>query len=1044
MKISDLSVRRPVLMTMIYIVLLVMTVVFVSDLEIALYPSVDMPMATIFVDCNDAGPEEIEQQVAKVLENAVNSLENLVEVSSESSSGQAIVSLEFEYGTNLDDAVDDMETAIDQVSDKLPDWAETPSVFRMDMMMSSSFMQLVISGPKTLIELKQIAENSVSPLLYRIDGLSQVEVRGIGDRTYTVSVDPIRLASYNLTLTTVSNALAARNVQGSGGTLTQDNTDYTVTIDERFASLDDIRNTVVSTIDNANILIGDIAAVDETMETGFEESYLDGSQVVSLELSNDSDSNAATVALAVRAQLDSINTQLPDGVTLSVYEDSSTMISDTMNEVYASAYEGVVLAALIIFLFLRSFKPTLIISLSMPISIAFTLMIMSIAGITVNSMSMSGLILGIGMVVDASIVILENTYKLREKGYSTVASAILGSRNMINAIFASTLTTICVFLPLLIYKNQLEMVGVMFQDLIITVCISLFASLFVSITLVPALCGSILKINTRVQKPLRFKPVRWLDQRFAGFETRMENGYAKILDYFLNHRLILIVLLVLLLVFSLQHFSGIGLSLTPQMNTDDSITLSMTLPAGTNKSVTRTELFNLQSTLMEKLPQKAYTQMFVSVGSTNTGSLEIGLPSLTEQTYSASEVKNLIRPLLNSNPSATWTFGAGRGPGSGSAITVSVTSNDTKAMKEVVESIAAIIATYVPEATNVATDLEDGSPKVNIIVDKSLANDLGVSMDTIDTVVTYALAGDTATSISTFDSDNTYDLLVMLASDSLQTIDDLGSLLVTTGDGSMIRLDSLATFKQASGPVSITRENLQRVNNVTASLMEGYSSSEVQDRVNQALDEYLLIPEGVTVTQTGEMQQFTSYYSTLVMIIILALLLVFAVMAAQFESLVDPLIIFATIPLLLIGVVFIHLAMNQDFSLFSIVGIVALIGVVVNNGIVLVDMINQLVRKKTPVHEACLIAAKDRLRPILMTTLTTVLGMIPLAFFPGEGAEMMQPIAVTFVGGLVTGSFLTLFLSPVLYATFNKHREKNFNNPNTLNNQLEAFDLEGK
>ncbi|MHC1692673.1 MAG: efflux RND transporter permease subunit [Sphaerochaetaceae bacterium] len=1044
MKISDLSVRRPVLMTMIYIVLLVMTVVFVSDLEIALYPSVDMPMATIFVDCNDAGPEEIEQQVTKALENAVNSLENLVEVSSESSSGRAIVSLEFEYGTNLDDAVDDMETAIEQVSNNLPDWAETPSVFRMDMIMSSSFMKLVIGGPKTLIELKQIAENTVSPLLYRIDGLSQVEVRGIGDRTYTVSVDPIRLASYNLTLTTVSNALAARNVQGSGGTLTQDNTDYTVTIDERFASLDDIRNTVVSTIDNANILISDIATVDETVETSFQESYLDGSQVVSLELSNDSDSNAATVALAVRAQLDSINAQLPDDVKLSVYEDSSTMISDTMNEVYTSAFEGVVLAALIIFLFLRSFKPTLIISLSMPISIAFTLMIMSIAGITVNSMSMSGLILGIGMVVDASIIILENTYKLREKGYSAVASAILGSRNMINAIFASTLTTICVFLPLIIYKNQLEMVGVMFQDLIITVCIALFASLFVSITLVPALCGSILKINTRVQKPLRFKSVRWLDQQFAGFETRLENGYAKVLDYFLNHRLILIVLLVLLLLFSLQHFSGIGISLTPQMNTDDSITLDLTLPAGTNKSVTRTELFNLQATLMEKLPQEAYTQMFVSVGSTNTGSLEIGLPSLTEQTYSASEVKNLIRPLLNSNPSANWIFGAGRGPGSSSAINVSVTSNDTKAMKEVVESIAAIIATYVPEASNVATDLEDGSPKINIIVDKSLANDLGVSMDTIDTVVTYALAGDTATSISTFDSDNTYDLLVMMSSDSLQTIDDLGSLLVTASDGSMIRLDSLATFEQASGPVTITRENLQRVNNVTANLMEGYSSSEVQERVNQALDDYLLIPEGVTVTQTGEMQQFTSYYSTLVLIIVLALLLVFAVMAAQFESLIDPFIIFATIPLLLIGVVFIHLAMNQDFSLFSIVGIVALIGVVVNNGIVLIDMINQLVRKKTPVHEACLIAAKDRLRPILMTTLTTVLGMIPLAFFPGEGAEMMQPIAVTFVGGLLTGSFLTLFLSPVLYATFNKHREKNFNNPNTLNNQLEAFDLEGK
>ncbi|MFA6775611.1 MAG: efflux RND transporter permease subunit, partial [Sphaerochaetaceae bacterium] len=390
-------------------------------------------------------------------------------------------------------------------------------------------------------------------------------------------------------------------------------------------------------------------------------------------------------------------------------------------------------------------------------------------------------------------------------------------------------------------------------------------------------------------------------------------------------------------------------------------------------------------------------------------------------------------------PDASWTFSGGRGPGNSSPIDVTVTGNDLTKIESATRDIAAIISTYVPEATDVTTDLENGAPRLSMTVDKNVAKDLGVSMSSLDTAVYYAMTGTPATTISTFNSDTTYNLVVLMDDASFSSVNDLGSLLVPGSDGN-VRLDTIATFSITSGPSSISRENKKRVNNVTAKLADGYTASEVQTKVQSALDAHFTAPDGITVGNNGDMEQLSEYGPTLMIVVLLALLLVFAVMAGQFESLVDPFIIFATIPLLSIGVIFIHVIMKQSFSLFSVVGIVALIGVVVNNGIVLVDSINQRVRKHEPVRQACLESARTRLRPILMTTLTTVVGMIPLAFFPGSGSEMMQPIALTFVGGLVTGAFLTLFLSPVLYSLINTRREKKYDDPRTLANQLAMFD----
>ena len=1041
MTISELSVRRPVLMTMAYVLICVICLVFLPRLDMSLYPDVELPVMSVVIDCNDAGPEEVDLQVTDTMEEALNSLQNLDTMTSISREGRCTIRLEFDYGTDLDDASEDVNTIVSMRSRFLPDWAETPRIIRYDSTGSTTVMRFVLTGNRSKDDLQYIAENTVQPLLERIDGVSQVNVYGGSQIEYNAEVDPNRLEAYGLTLSQISSRIAARNIQSTGGEITQNGLDYQITTDARYMTIEDINETIVGYASNGKaIYLQDIAEVRRDNQRGGRLQYLDGEEIVTISVANESDANETTVAKNIREALPDIIAALPAGLSLTIQRDNTEMITDTMNEVYNSAVQGVLLAALIIFVFLRGIKSTIIISLSMPICILITLMIMSISGMSVNAMTMSGLILGIGMTVDASIIILENTYTFRQNGERSAVAAILGSKNMFTAIVASTLTTICVFVPIIIYKYDIGMIGVMFQDLVITVCISLFSSLFVAVTLVPALCGSILKINTRTQKPLKNRVLRGIDEAMERGEMRMRNAYVHVLNYFLDRKFLLIFLLILLLILSIMKFSEIGISLVPQQTTDDSVTLELELEQGTTQDVTKEYVFTMLKNVLDTLPEGSYESIMTTVGSSNTGNIEIELPEITRQTYTVSDIQNLLRPFLDDDPSADWIFSSGRSM-RGQGIEVVIYSDTPELAAEASDEIMGILDYYVPQVENLSSDLENGAPKYDIAIDQMKLRDFGISVSDLTTTVNAALTGLTATEISTFSADETYDLIVRIDENEIQSVDDLASLMIPTASGGRVRLDAVADFIESTAPMSIRRENRERVNRINGDVMEGWAANEVQAIVDRALEAHLVLPEGVRIEQHGEMYTFAEYLPTMIMIIILALFLVYAVMAAQFESLMDPFIIFATIPLLLIGVIWIHIAMNEPFSLFSIVGVIALIGVVVNNGIVLVDCINRLVEQKVPVKQACLQAAYGRLRPILMTTLTTILGMIPMAFFPGKGAEMMQPIAVTFVGGITTGAFLTLLLSPVLYLIFNKHKEKKFDDPDTLTNQLREYDM---
>jgi HAE1 family hydrophobic/amphiphilic exporter-1 len=676
---------------------------------------------------------------------------------------------------------------------------------------------------------------------------------------------------------------------------------------------------------------------------------------------------------------------------------------------------------LVLLIFLRNIKGTLIIGLSIPISILLTIMFMVVFGFTLNLLTMTGLIMGMGMTMDGSIVILENIHTYRERGAKSDIAAILGSREMLRAIVASSTTTLCVFIPLIIYKNDLREMGQLFSDLIFTVVISLICSLVVAITLVPSLCGGILRLYTRRQKPLKIKLLRRMDDALDKFFRNLDNGYRTALDYALSHRLLVVSLTLLLLVFSLLQFQGIGMNMYIRTRTDDSVTANVAMPPGTAVDVTEAVLFNLEELVREQV--QGYKNIVLTARRTgaNQGTLQVTLPDPGRQIDTPDTIIRKLGPFITSVPGARISFRAGRAMGNSQAVEIAVSSRDYDAIMETSGEILNIITRYLPEIENPAVNIDEGAPQLRIEIDRDRAANFGVSIAAIASEIRAAMDGTTAATFTR--GERLINIDVMLRDEDRKGLPNLDAIFVMSRSG-RVSLSNMARITENRAPSSIRREKQERVIRITGDLPAGIAATDMQARLAETVKQYLVAREGVHVRYLGEAADISTYTGRFVFIIAAAIFLVFGLMASQFESFVDPLIIFFSIPLLFIGVIWIYKFTGQAMSMFSAVGIVALVGVVVNNGIVLVDYTNTLRLRGMKVREACLEAGRSRLRPILMTSLTTILGMFPIAFFPGPGADTIQPIGKTFVGGLTVSSLMTLFVTPVMYSLLNSRHDK--------------------
>jgi HAE1 family hydrophobic/amphiphilic exporter-1 len=1041
MSIAKTVVSRPTTIFIAFALLFGLGIFATLNLPIDLYPEIEPPILVVYTGYSGAGPEEVERMITRPLEGTLSNVSSLEKLSSTSSKGSSMVMLNFTYGTNMADAANSVRDNLELVKRFLPDGADTPLIFKFDPSMIP-IMGLMVTGNRTPEELREIAENTILPRIEQVPGVAMGNVSGGRQKIIKVEIPQNRLEAYGLTITQIKGMLASQNISVSAGSILDNGLSYLLATAGEYKSLDEIGSTVISykgggfvngQLEPSKVVrLRDIADVYEGYRDEDSLVYVNGQPAVQITVQKQSGKNSVQTARELRKRLVQISKEVPQGIKITEIFNTTDIIENSINQVTSSALQGALLAVLILFIFLRSIKPTLIIGITIPVSLLFTLMLMYFWGLTLNVMTLAGLALGVGMLVDNSIVILENIYRYREKGAKLTAAAILGSQEMINAIVSSTLTTICVFAPLVMFKGQLGIVGELFSGLSFTVVISLSMSLAVAMMLIPVLTSHYLPLTTRVQKPLHgFLAI--IDRPFASFFTWLDNAYRHAVDRVLRHKAATILVLLGLFIASLIAIPQIGYVFMPEQQAD-SVTLSVELPVGTPIAETEAVLKQIQGLLEQEL--KGYKRIILTIGqrsllgiggasSVNKGSIQITLPEYKDRIDSAETMKNKIRAHFNDFPGATMSFSSGQMSmriGSASPIDIVIKTQDLTKGKAIADKIAQILRDQIPEAKEPSIDLKDGLPQIELVFDRERMYSLGLNVYTVGNELKAAVDGVTATKFRT--SGNEYDVVLILPQADRSELPALDKIFVMSPAGQKIPLASFAHYKKTTGPITIRRENQGRVIHVTAGTNLGVALNKVESKIRDLIAQQIPAEDDVVIEYAGDYQQLMDYVGKFALIMLVAVFLVFGVMASQFESFRDPFIIIFTIPLSVIGIVAIYVMTGDVFNILTAVGLLVLVGVIVNNGIVLVDYTNLLRKRGLSLHDACVEAAGNRLRPILMTTLTTVLGLVPMAFFPGEGSELVAPIGKTVLGGLSFGTLMTLFLMPVIYAIFNKRADE--------------------
>ncbi len=1036
MSITKTVVRRPTTIFIVFVLIIGLGIYSASDLAIDLYPEIDPPILLVNTEYSNAGPEEVENSVTRPLESTLSNVSNVENISSTSSKGSSMVMLEFSYGTDMAEAANSVRDNLEFVRDMIPDEADSPMIFKFDPSMIP-IMGMSVSGTRTPEELRKIAEDTVQPRVEQVEGVALASVSGGRTQVVRVEISQNRLEAYGLTLTQVSGMLRGQNAQVSAGSITEGPKNYLVLTSGRYDSLEEIKNTVISykggqpdesgeVSPTQTVRLRDVAEVYEGFEDPNTLVYINGEPGVQLVVQKQSGTNSVQTAENVRARMERIRNEVPQGIEIRETFNTTDIIETSLTQVGSSAILGAIFAVIVLFVFLRSLKSTFIIGLTIPISLVVTLLFMYFAGLTLNIMTLAGLALGVGMLVDNSIVILENIYRYREKGSKLTASAILGTQEMINAIVASTLTTICVFAPVALFKDQLDITGELLASLSFTVVISLTSSLAVAMLLIPVLSSHYLPLSSRRQRPLR-GVLRFFDDAVGGFFNGLERFYKWFLIRALNHKIITILIILAMLGASAYTVKDAGFEFLPSIQ-EDSVQVNVEMPIGTRLDITEEVLMDMEQIIKNEVPshrnlimQVGERGMFGFMGSAQShkGNIRVELPPLSEREKSTDEIKQSLRGYFNDFPGAEFSFGGGQGVGigGGSPIDVMVKTPDLEKGKQIAERIQQLISDEVPEATEPTVDLSEGLPQVEIIMDRDKLYSFGLDINSVGREIQANIDGITS---GRYQSGSTeHDILLLLDEKDRTKLPDLDRIFVTNNSGERIPLASFASYEKTTGPTSINRENQTRVIHVTAGTVPGAALNEVEMKVRDVINRSIPAEEDVVIEFSGEYQDLVTYGTRFVYILLVSVFLVFGVMASQFESFLDPFIILFTVPLSLIGVILLYTVTGETYSLLTAVGLVMLAGIIVNNGIVLVDYTNLLRKRGRSIREACIEGAGNRLRPILMTTLTTILALIPMSFFAGEGSELVAPIGKSVVGGLSVGALLTLFFIPVIYAIFN-------------------------
>ena len=1020
MNVSRLVVSRPVLFTIIFVVLTGLGLFFYSDLPVEMMPEVEYPMITVITTYSGAAPESVEKSITKPIEEALTSVTGVKELTSASQEGRSRVMLEFDFGTNLDAATNDIRDKLDRVKRSLPDDADTPLI-RIFNSSSMPIMRLAVRGDRDLGELRYIAENRIEDRLSQVEGVGDVNTYGGQVQAVQVELEQNRLDAYGITIASIKSSLSKQNMELGGGDIEGSTREYLVRTTGEFKNVEEIAETVVAVRGGVPIHLSDLGRVFMGHKDKTSIASVNGEPGVYVSIQRATGANIVKVADGLYKKIEELKDYLPEDINLIIIRDDSTEIRDTLSELKTTLLQGLGLVICVLFVYLRSLRSTVIISISLPVAVLITVFAMYLCGFTLNMMSMTGLILGLGMILDASIVVLENVYQHLDRGEVGKEAVIEGAHEMIAAITASTLTTVVVFLPFIFYKNQLEMVGQILTDVIFTIIISVSISLFVAIFLVPVLATKYFPVRSKRKAVVEAEEGK---KAKVPFVERFRNGYRSSIRFAIKFRYLVILLIIAAFCGGLYMLSKTRIIYMPGMTTNN-ITLSVTLAPGTKLEETEKFMLGLEEIVKEEV--KDYKYIITTSGSgtaSYSGEISVELLSAGERKETPDQVKDKLRKYFTRFPQAKLSFSSRRGGFSSTpTIKVQLAYEDINNVRIAADDIMELIRQNMADTvTNTVLDLTDGLPQVEVVIDRQRAYNFGLSVSDIAQEVRNSIEGTNATTYR--ESGNEYDVILRLQESDRLQIPDLNKIFLISSSGEKIYLSNVASLKKGVGPMTISRDNKRRLATISVECSATAKMNEVQDGIKVLMDENMVFPDDVTYTFDGDWVDAQEKGKYVGIILTMAIILIFAVMAGQYESFKNPFINMFTIPLLVIGVAGIYYITGQSLSLFSAIGVVMLTGIVVNNGIVLVDYTNQLRAKGMSVYDACVEAAAARIRPILMTSTTTIFAMLPMAFSHKEGPNMTQPIALTVLGGLMSATLITLFFIPIMYYIFNKRADK--------------------
>ena len=1025
MSIIRSAVNKPVTTTLVFIAFAILGVFSLVKTSIAQFPEFDSNVIMVMSSYPGANAEDIETNLTKVLENALNGVEDLKDLTSQSKENISLLTLEFEYGVDIEEATNNVRDKLDMVNSSLPDGATLPVIFKfsaddMPVMMLSATADVSLAG------LDKILEDKVTTPLARVNGVGTVSVAGAPTREIQVYCDPNKLEAYGLSISGISSVISAENKNLPSGYIDIGSETYTLRVQKEFEDPSELLDIVVGTVDGRAIYLRDVATVNDGQEEREQESYTNGERSARIIIQKQSGANTVNVIRGVKERLAEIEETLPSDIEISTVYDGSTEIIDSINTLVETIIITFIIVSLVVFVFLGNWKSTFIIILSIPLALLASLIYLFATGNTLNIISMSALSIAIGMVVDDSIVVLENITTHLSRGEKPKEAAVHGTSEVGISVMASTLTMLCVFLPLTMISG---MAGIMFQQLGWIVSIIMIISVAAALTFVPMLCSRWLKAEVKHGKAYNFifVPIN----RFLDWISR---GYAHVIHWCTKRRRVTILTFAGVFVIAMVIF-------IPRLTTEyfphsdsDRISATIELPMGTAQEVTADFAKRINDDIVAAVPEAEiinYTfgqadsdNTFASMQDNGTQliSFTVNIGSSGDRERTSAQIADVVRGVIGQYPEvrkATVTEGGG-GMGGASTVDVEVYGYDFTETDRVARLLQEQMLKS-PMYTQVTLSRDEYTPELQMDFDRTKLALNGLNSTTAGAAFSAAMSG----SLSSYyrEDGEEYDIRVRYSPEYRTRVEDLENIMVTNGFGQQVRMKDLGNVVETLVPPTIERKDRERLVTVSGIVADGAALSEAVATAQQAIDA-TEIPTEISVVIAGDYEDQQDMFADLLVLVVLMIILVYMVMASQFEALMAPFVIMFSLPFALVGV-FLGLELaGEALGVMALIGIIMLIGIVVKNGIVLIDYTILCRERGMNIRDASTTAARSRLRPILMTTLTTVLGMLPLAVSQGEGAEMWRPLGITVCWGLTISTLITLVLIPTLYCSLSYRMER--------------------